>query len=68
MPIPRLANPHFRLKRALFPADKLCCRIPEENMENEVDEIVYSDGEKHVVREKCFGNGIDSQRLGLAQQ
>jgi hypothetical protein len=36
---------HFGLKRNVFPADKFCCRITEENMENEVDEIAYANGE-----------------------
>ena len=41
---------HFRLKRAVIPADKLCCRIAEENMENEVDQVAYANGENMYVR------------------
>src|SRR5206468_7305237 len=59
-------KPDFCLKRAVCPADKLRRHITEENMENEVDQIAYADGEKHVVRKKCFGNGACSQRPGLA--
>jgi hypothetical protein len=30
-------------------------------MESEVDQIAYAYGEKHIIREECFDNGIDSQ-------
>ena len=65
MPMPRLAKSHFGLKRTVLPADKLCCRNAKEHMENEVDQIAYAYGEKHVLRQERFGNRINFQRLGL---
>ena len=36
-------------------------------MENEVDQIAYPYGEKHVVREERFGNSINSPGLRLVK-
>jgi len=65
IPTPRLANPTSALERAVFPPDKLCGYVAKEDMEYEIDQVVYSNREKQVVREKCFAHFADLQRFWL---
>lgn len=37
-------------------------------MKHEIDEVINADGEKQVVRKKCFGYVADSQRLGFVEK
>ena len=66
IPTPRLANPPLP-GTGYFP-DKLRCHITEEHVKDEVDQIVYSNREKQVVREKRFAHFADSQRFWLIKE
>ncbi len=61
-------KPYFCLKRAVLPADKYWRRPTEEHVEYEIHHIVYSYREQQVIGEECFGDRIDSKRLGFIQQ
>ena len=75
MSIGRTCDPHAEtcesylcLERAVFPADKLRRHITEEHVKTEVDQIIYSNREKQVVREKRFAHFADSERLWLIKE
>ena len=50
---------YLGLKRAVFPPDKLCRDVTQEDVENKVDDIVYPDREQQVVSKQCFANGVN---------
>ena len=56
------------LKRAVLPANKYWRRPTEEHVEYEIHDVAYSYREQQVIREECFGDRIDSKRLGFIQQ
>jgi len=53
---------------AVFPANKLCRHITEKHVKDEVYQIIYSNREKQMVREKRFAHFADSQRLRLIKK
>jgi len=59
---------HLCLERAVFPANKLRRHVTEEHVKNEVDQIIYSNREKEMVREKRFAHFADSQRFQLIKK
>jgi hypothetical protein len=67
-PDAKACKSHLCLKRAVFPPDELCRDVAKEDMEHEINEIVYADREQQVIREGCFGDRIDSKRLGFIHQ
>ena len=64
-PDAKACKSHLCLKRAVFPPDELCRDVAKEDVEHEINEIVYADREKEVIREECFGDRINSKRLGF---
>jgi hypothetical protein len=68
IPTPETRESHLYLKGAVFPADKLCRHITEEHVKDEIDQIVYADGEKQVVRKQFFAHFADSERLWLIEE
>jgi hypothetical protein len=62
------SKPYFCLKRAVLPADKYWRRPTEEHVEYEIHHVAYSYREQQVIGEECFGDRIDSKRLGFIQQ
>jgi len=59
---------HLCLKRTVFPADKLCGYVAKEDMEYEIDKVVYANGEQKMVREERFGHFANSQRLWFLKE
>ncbi len=56
---------HFCLKRAVFPSDKLCGYVAKEHVKYEVDQIVYSDGEKQVVQNNASLTTLMTRGFGF---
>ena len=68
IPDAKACKSHLCLKRAVFPPDELCGDVAKEDVEHEINEIVYANREKEVIRKECFGDRINSKRLGFIQQ
>ena len=62
------SKPYFCLKRAVLPPDKYWRRPTKEHVEYEIHHVAYSYREQQVIGEECFGDRIDSKRLGFIQQ
>ena len=42
--------------------------VAQENVEYEIDEVVYANCEEQMIRKKCFGHYANSERLGLIEK
>jgi hypothetical protein len=58
---------HLCLERAISPPDKLRWHITEEHVKDEVDQIIYSNREKQIVREKRLAHFADAKRFWLIE-
>ena len=62
------SKPYFCSIRAVLPAEKYWRRPTEEHVECETHHVAYSYREQQVIGEECFGDRIDSKRVGFIQQ